>query len=358
MLKNKNTAELARGLIERYDLFSAANIALQSGIITGALSYNLEGALFSGSQKIVYPTKLNVKTVSFWITLTSTTENIMKLTSSHSISVTAGTLAATGFATPTIRVNGVATTTITTAKSFVEIDTATAITCNDIQVGYIAAYGNFRMKDLKFWNVQLTVQEALDYFTGQTFNYEKRASVILPMTADCHDATNLRTLDVSGNGRCFTFGDGSTASTFPTKLQRRGYYFDSGDYLTLPIALNGTYSAIVMAHRTGNLTSTGSLFGADTTGYAWIQGGALVVSSGTKYLNGSITALSPGGSVFVACVSGVTLASATEFYVGTKTGLVNKFIGNIYYFALYPFALTPLQVIDATLKLQKNINLI
>ncbi len=197
MLKNKNVAELARGLIESYDFSSAANIALQGGVITGTLSFNNNGALFSGSQKIVYPTKNNVKTISFWITLASTTESIMKLTSSHSISVTAGTLAATGFAAPTIRVNGVATTTITTALSFVEIDTVTAITCNDIQVGYIAAYGNFRMKDLKFWNAQLTVQEALDYYTKQTFNYMKRASVILPMTADCHDATNLRTLDRS-----------------------------------------------------------------------------------------------------------------------------------------------------------------
>jgi len=173
MLLNKYStpAERARGCTFSERFSNAIDIAKNGGTITGVLTYNDGGALFSGSQKVVYNTKLGIKTISFWITLTTTTQEIIKLTSSHSISVSAGTLAATGFASPTIRVNGVATTTITTAKSFVEIDTATAIDCNDIQVGYITGYGNFIMDDLKFWTAQLTTQEALDYFANATYTY-------------------------------------------------------------------------------------------------------------------------------------------------------------------------------------------
>ena len=232
--KNSLPAEIQRGCLFSELFESSAKVALNRGTITGTLTFpNPNQALFSGTQKIVYPTILGIKTVSFWITLTSTTESIIKLTSSHSISVSSGTLAATGFSSPTIRVNGVATTTITTARSFVEIDTATAIDCNDIQVGYIAAFGNFKMEALKFWTSQLTLQEALDYFQNSTFNYRNKAVLDLPMDLASYDFTNKKVLDRSGKGNDATLGDGSTASTFPTKLSTKGFSFDGGDYLDL-----------------------------------------------------------------------------------------------------------------------------
>jgi hypothetical protein len=73
-------------------------------------------------------------------------------------------------------------------------------TFNTIKLGAVAA-GSYitsaNFKYVKIYNRVITAQEALDYYTGQTFNYEKRATCILPMTADCHDATNNRTLDAS-----------------------------------------------------------------------------------------------------------------------------------------------------------------
>lgn len=47
-----------------------------------------------------------------------------------------------------------------------------------------------------------------------------------------HDTTNVRTLDITHNERHLTFGDGSTSTTYPTKLAKHGYSFDGGDYLT------------------------------------------------------------------------------------------------------------------------------
>lgn len=62
--------------------------------------------------------------------------------------------------------------------------------------------------------------------TSSIYNYMNNAKVILPMTAACHDPVNVRTLDKSGNGLHFRFGDGATAGTFPTKLTTHGYNFN------------------------------------------------------------------------------------------------------------------------------------
>jgi hypothetical protein len=68
--------------------------------------------------------------------------------------------------------------------------------------------------------------------TSSVYNYVNNAKLWLPMTAACHDATNLRTLDKSGNGLNFRFGNGVTSTTYPAKLSgQRGYSFDGGDYL-------------------------------------------------------------------------------------------------------------------------------
>ncbi len=60
------------------------------------------------------------------------------------------------------------------------------------------------------------------------------------------------TLDISGKGfhrnnNHAVFGDQVTSTTFPTKLSERGYYFDGGDYLDLPItAFPGESGSIFM----------------------------------------------------------------------------------------------------------------
>lgn len=54
------------------------------------------------------------------------------------------------------------------------------------------------------------------------------------MTMEAHDPVNNLTLDMSGNGRHLTFGDGSTPATFPTKLTaKRGYQNASNQYFQL-----------------------------------------------------------------------------------------------------------------------------
>ena len=69
--------------------------------------------------------------------------------------------------------------------------------------------------------------------TSSIYNYVNNAKVWLPMTSATNDPVNLRTLDVSGNGLHYRFGDGVNVATYPTKVSgQRGYSFDgSSDYL-------------------------------------------------------------------------------------------------------------------------------
>jgi hypothetical protein len=55
-------------------------------------------------------------------------------------------------------------------------------------------------------------------------NFRNRAVLDLPMRMAQHDATNLRTLDISPTGAHATFGDGVTPASYPTKMDyKRGY---------------------------------------------------------------------------------------------------------------------------------------
>ena len=118
----------------------------------------------SGSNKIIYPPKGGIKSLRFLINLDSTTENILKLSSSHSVTVSGGTLSATGFSSPTIYVDNSATSAITTGWREVIITTATAIAANDIQLGYVSAYGDFKIDSLEFCARQWTAAEVSNLY--------------------------------------------------------------------------------------------------------------------------------------------------------------------------------------------------
>jgi hypothetical protein len=238
-----------RGAVFAETFKNSTAVECNNGTVTGTPTID-RGASFDGSaDRIDYgQTLTGVQSVSFWVTLATTTEDIIKLSATHSITVSGGTVTATGWTSPTIYVNGVVTSTITTARSFVTVTTGTGFTADDIQVGYVSSFGEFTIEDLLIWSVALTAQEIADYNAGRTYNYRNRAVADWPMLAAQHDTSNDRTLDVSGNQFHAQFGDGSTPGTFPQKRDNRGYQFDgAGDYMTC---------GDVLASYTGSLTIT------------------------------------------------------------------------------------------------------
>lgn len=228
---NSTQSEIRRGCIFSENFEDYKKIIKNNGIINGNPHIYFGMETDGTDDKITYLTDYkNVKAVSFWVTLATTTEDIMQLSSSHSIEVSAGTLTATGFSSPTIWINGVATSTITTNRSFVTIKTATEFDADDFIVGQDDSYGQFKIEQLRLWDVELVLQEHIDFYNNETYRYMNKSILWLPMTNGFHDPDNNRVLDISGNSYHNDLGNGA-GSNEPTKLLHIGYETDGTQYL-------------------------------------------------------------------------------------------------------------------------------
>lgn len=119
---------------------------------------------------------------------------------------------------------------------------AVAWSPGDVSELYVGAnialnsFANGKYTEFKIFNSLLTEEEAIDFYNGTTYSYMDDAVVNLPMTACEHDPSNTlqRTLDISGNDNHAILGDGTTVTTIPSKLQKRGYDFNaSNEYINL-----------------------------------------------------------------------------------------------------------------------------
>jgi hypothetical protein len=90
-----------------------------------------------------------------------------------------------------------------------------------------------KITKVSVFNFLLTEHDAIRLYNDDVYEYKKHLVFDLPMGAAQHDPTNVQTLDVSGNDFHAEFGDGSTSTTFPTKENTIGYYFDSGDHMEI-----------------------------------------------------------------------------------------------------------------------------
>lgn len=207
------------------------------------------------------------------------------------------------------------------------------------------------------------------------FSYVSQASIYLPMTNSCHDVTNTRTLDISGNQRHATWVAGATA---PTKLTNHGYYFDGGDYLTISgsniftsevtfaMELAPTYECTITPEKyilsrdydgsSGWAIAIGD-FGSGR--YLLSRFGTTLAYSSTgfeKYYKKNSTNIliqsAKSGNSNIYLNGYLILTSATAWTQGTgqymKIGSnypgSNPHVGNITRFASYPFALNQMQV--------------
>jgi hypothetical protein len=233
----------------------------------------------------------------------------------------------------------------------------------------------------------LTVQEAIDYTNGSTFNYMSKAVCIAPMTADTYDPTNTRILDVSGRGNHLNYTVGATA---PTKLATRGFSIDGGDYFSkfsfgltsmtqgftlAGVALTAGVAAVVnraictlrrtdnglravyLAHMIGLTTfsivhnnagssiNTGALipFG---TWYSWAWSFAAGLAGSQLFINGR--AVYTGGALTAPNGYDGGLFLGSDLNAGE--------IGGLKYFALWPFRFSQLQALDYHASVMGDLN--
>ena len=239
--------------------------------------------------------------------------------------------------------------------------------------------------ECKFFDVALTDQEIADLHNNTTYEYRNETSLYLPMGMSEHDPDNVRTLDISGNGRHATFGDGVTPSTFPTKDGRRhGYGFDGGDYFRQVGTgiFNGagyTIAAEFTPYFTPGDGTNYRLYDSSQPSRFLIYlngaGGSMVVYAGGKVIGTVVFATySPywrEGARNLFVVTGVTgdnnaWLNGQPILVGNNTAWINSdtpnlyiaasnaadpaFSGEYHSFRVWRKALTPLQVLDLYLK--------
>lgn len=147
-----------------------------NGTITGAtvtLGKLGQGLSFNGSSAnvAVGNTSQTINSVSFWTKPTSTSQYLIDLDGgTHYVRINSGTITATGFASPTIYVDGSANSTISdTNWHNIIITTATAFSASNMTIGLAASnYFSGLLDDVRIYNRALSDSEISNlYKSGQ-----------------------------------------------------------------------------------------------------------------------------------------------------------------------------------------------
>uniref|UniRef100_A0A6M3J829 Putative lectin/glucanase superfamily protein n=1 Tax=viral metagenome TaxID=1070528 RepID=A0A6M3J829_9ZZZZ len=241
--------------------------------------------------------------------------------------------------------------------------------------------------EVKLFTTQLTDQEALDYSNGGGFwNYGNETDLNVPGNLENHDPTNVRALDISGNATHGTFGDGSTSTTYPTKLTTApGYDYDGGDYLDFGNILPSASSAFTMSIWIENDDTTdGDIFGKFGTDLKFLlfntatgelrfySGSAGSVNNAARWTartlgdkqhiagvyDGTNTILYVNGVQIATAVTPVApVASTDNLRIGVRSGGASFFDGRAWNAKIWDTkALTPIQIKDLYLRELKQIN--
>ena len=138
-----------------------------------------------------------VKTVSFWAYPASTTEYFVDLNGSAYVWANAGTVNAQGFATPTIYVNGKASSTVTANTwQYISVTTASGLNASDLDIGRLEGTDYFQGKidQVTLYDYARTpAQIAWDYNHGKPVGWWKM-----------DEGEGDKAYDSSGNGNTGT----------------------------------------------------------------------------------------------------------------------------------------------------------
>jgi hypothetical protein len=111
----------------------------------------------------------SVKTVEFWVNPNSTSTEFIDLNGSAYINVSAGTISATGFTSPTIYVNGSASTTLSANQwSHIAVTTGTGLNATALNFGKRStSYFNGQMDEVALYSSALTATQVADDYNAR-----------------------------------------------------------------------------------------------------------------------------------------------------------------------------------------------
>ena len=247
--------------------------------------------------------------------------------------------------------------------------------------------GDIRM--FRVFNSCLSHEEIQDYQNNSTYDYRNEAVVDLQFRAEDNDPTNVRTLDSSGNGNHATLGDGSTASSYPTKLSKHGYSFDGiSEYFTIqddatlrtsPITVMALIKKAAYIDSQCVVAQSGNNAAYETANWSLeLLGDSLVFNGRTNYFLESAPSMRHGysivgfqadndSSVTNLILNGKIITTNADTPVGTDNTMNisigrktvhngRHYHGDIIQYIQWSTFLTPLQLLDAHISLMKKIN--
>ena len=317
---------------------------------------------FDGTDDYVnQPTSIpNVQSLSFWVRPATTTQSILQLSSSVSVSASNGTITATGFASPTIYVNGKVNSTITANTwSHIEITSNTAFTADAIKFGVIGStYFNGKIDEPKlFPYLRTKAQVQQDYNAGAsnagaasgTANSFGSASEkwltdglvgYWKMDENSWNGTAGEVKDASGNGNNGTSVNGATTNA--GKFGGAGIFDGVSKYVNEPTSINGAQTVSFWVNPASNTQSFLQLASGVSVSASSGTVSAVGFTSPKIYvngtLNGTITA-STWNLITITTTTGVT-ANALKFGVAGST----YFSGSLDETRIYNRALSPAEI--------------
>jgi hypothetical protein len=248
-------------------------------------AFNFDGI----NDNISFPSTVSgVKSVSFWMKATSTTQSIMDFNGTQNIDMSAGTLRANNWTAATIYIDGVQTSAVAdTNWHHVAITTATSFDASSFFIGKIstAFYGGI-LDAVRIYNRTLSASEVLQIYqggigtkqniSGSTVNNSLRTGMTGWWTFDGAD-TNFstgRVTDKSGNGGTGSLVGGfSTTTSIAAGKIGQALYFGGSPQLVTSSSLLST----IITSATGTVSVWFYPIGSQTTGCSTGDMSGLVV---------------------------------------------------------------------------------
>ncbi len=195
----------------------------------GTNQYVSVGAVYNG-----------VKTVAFWIWADNTTKNIIDLNATATIDVSSGTVRGNNFTSPTIYIDGIASSTPTidtTGWHFVAITTGTGINASAVDIGRISTgYFDGRLDDVRMYSSELSASAVYQLYTVGSAEVnappEDTLSQSLRGYWKLDDGSGTSATDSSGNSNTLSMTGSpswTTGNIGPYALDFSG----SGQYLSI-----------------------------------------------------------------------------------------------------------------------------
>lgn len=143
--------------------------------ISGKYSSGLD---FDGSDEYVDvgdTSQTLIKAVSLWVKpdAVNVTEEPLDLNGTGYVKITNGAVTGEGFTSPTIYINGIVASTVTTSWNHIVITTGTGINASDLDIGRLnTTYFDGKIDEVKIYNYELTSQQVkLDYNQGAALRF-------------------------------------------------------------------------------------------------------------------------------------------------------------------------------------------